>query len=99
MGLNYADHPFLTPARQAPHHRPRGIRHRPAILSNQTSGREFPKVFRAHNRADPPLGIRSLFSHVAKFERCQGFSRLCNGGRARRGSFAERGKGEIVQVM
>jgi hypothetical protein len=68
-------------------------------LSNQTSGREFPKVFRAHNRADSHLGVRSLFGHTAKFKGCQGFSGLNHRRGSRRGSFSERGKGEVMQVM
>jgi hypothetical protein len=68
-------------------------------LSNQTSGREFPKVFRAHNRADSPLGVRSLFGHSAKFEGCQGFGGLDHRRESSRGSFTERGKGEVMQIM
>ena len=72
MGLDHPNHSFLTPTRQAPHHRPRRICHGPAVLANQASRRELAKVFRADDRADTPLGIGSLFGHAAKLQGCQG---------------------------
>jgi hypothetical protein len=99
MGLDDTDHPFLAPPRQAPHHGPSSIGHRPAILSNKAGSRKFPKVFGAHDRANPTFGVSSMFGHSAKFVGCQGFGGLYHGRESGRGPFTEGGESEVVEVM